>query len=177
MRKINWLDLAIAVVLLIYIILGFRDGLIKQLLTLLGLVISLVVAFYASGPVGTFILDMFSPVRNADAGSLVGTVIAFIIIFVLLQFTVRFVAEKMRMVNYIPLIGIFNMIGGVIVGLLKAFIFLFIIVAVLSILPYEVMGDVVANSALANLISSIFPEFLGEASDFIREHYTLIIER
>ena len=60
--------------------------------------------------------------------------IAFLLLFIACLFVVRLVARVAQAVNRVPVIGAINRMGGAAVGVVKAFLLLFAITAVISLL-------------------------------------------
>ncbi len=192
---INWLDISIVVILGLYIISGFRDGLIKQLVGLFGFVIAFFVALYASKPLGERISEVISsgssyagkesiePIADGLSGlsffvgmeTIIG-ILSFIVLFILLQVVVGIIASKLKFLNYIPLIGSLNILGGVGVGAIKGFVLVFLLITIISLLPHEYVGDAFENSRLALSLNEILPDIYIKAKSFFLEHYYLVVE-
>ena len=60
--------------------------------------------------------------------------IAFLLLFIACLFIVRLVARVAQAVNRVPILGAINRMGGAAVGVVKAFLLLFVITAVISLL-------------------------------------------
>ena len=192
---INWLDIIILFIFAFCLIRGFRNGLLKQLVSLLGLVISFVLALYLSRPLGSRLAEMID-LNGGEAGEaaqlgelamegmdyLIGvepimSLISFVVLFIVLQFVTNFIAARLKLVNYIPLIGQLNMLGGLLLGLVKGFIYVFILINIISILPPEYLGEALHNSALAGYINQVFPNLMASLHEFFLEFYVEVMEQ
>ena len=117
----NWLDLILAAIIVIYIAAGYSQGLVRQLLGLFSTLIALVAAFYGSKILSGYVVEYLNPgtflpyleatgqlgagismeqVLNTLAG-----IISFVMLFILFMILMRFILQGMRAVNKIPVIG------------------------------------------------------------------------
>ena len=184
---INWLDLVVIIILALYVFLGLRDGFLKQAVSLFGFVISFIAALYLSRPLGAIVANLIRSGENqvaevaAGVEHLVGlesvlSVFVFFVLFIALQFVMKIVANKLKLVNYIPLVGQFNRLGGVLLGGLKGLIFVFILITIFSSLPPEYLGEALNESAFVNTFYSVFPNLLPYIEEFFLEHYQVLME-
>ncbi len=148
----NWLDIVIAIVLVIGILLGLKTGLIKMVVSLAGLILAIFLAgrFYvALAGVMTFI-----------PSEQVAKVVAYIIIFVVIMLIAALAAWLLTKIASAILLGWINRLTGAIVGLIVGAIFCGAILAIW--VKYTSMGaSVISASALGKFLLHTFPLVLG----------------
>ncbi|MFY9115444.1 MAG: CvpA family protein [Dethiobacteria bacterium] len=195
MIKINTLDFVIILILGLYLIGGFRDGLLKQIAGFIGYIAAFLGALYGSKPLGIMLTNIFSSgdtfigdsqieiINEGIPGfdfipgmNAIISVISFILLFIVLQILIGIIVRKMKIFNRVPLIGPLNILGGMAIGALKGLIFIFILIAVISLLPLDYVGDLVSGSKLAFSINQIIPDLFTKAKIFFLEHYHVIIK-
>lgn len=174
---------------------GFRDGLLKQLVGLFGFFIAFFVALYASKPLGAMISAVISsdndfagreaiePITDTLSGleffvgmeTIIG-ILSFIVLFIVLQVVVGIIAGKLKFLNYVPLVGMLNILGGVAIGAVKGLILVFILISVISLLPQDIVGGTFANSQFAAILNEALPEMYMRSKTFFLEHYYTVVE-
>jgi membrane protein required for colicin V production len=147
----NWLDIVIIVVLLGSAVGGFANGLIKSVLSLVGLIVGIVLAghYYASlAGYLTFISD-----QNT------ARIVAFIIIIVAVGIIASILAAIItKLVSAISL-GCLNRLGGAAFGIIIGGAF---IAAILSIwVKFAGGNSTISNSVMASLLVNKFPLVLS----------------
>lgn len=176
----------------LYIISGFRDGLLKQLVGLFGFIIAFFVATYASKPLGKIIYSIIfsdedyigrehiSPIAEGLSGldyfigmDSVISVFTFILLFIGLQIIISIFAGKLRIFNRIPIVGSFNILGGIILGALKGAVLAFILITVVSLLPQDYVGEALSRSFISQFLGNILPSLYVYLKTFFLEHYYL----
>lgn len=139
----NILDALIIIFLLVGALAGYRRGLIKQAVLLVGLIIVLVLSFYIRVPVSTFFYKNL-PFFNFDGifqgisvlNILLYEVIAFLIVFSILYLVLRIILKISGLIEKLLratiILGFFSRIGGMIVGAIESYVIVFIILFVFS---------------------------------------------
>lgn len=195
MIKINALDYIIILVMGLYLISGLLDGLLKQVAGVVGYAVSFLGALYGSKPLGAMLTDMLSSggvfVEDSTLGIIdegipgfdfipgmntIVSAVSFILLFVILQILIGIIVRKMKSFNRVPLIGPLNRLGGMGIGALKGLLFIFIVLAVVSLLPLEYLGDLVSGSKMATAINQVMPGFFERARIFFLEHYHVVVK-
>lgn len=162
----NILDAIIIVFLLIGALAGFRRGLIKQAVLLVGLIACLILSFYIRVPVSTF---MYKNLPFINFGGifqgisvlniLLYEVIAFLLVFSVLYLVLRVLLgisgliEKLLRATII--LGFFSRIGGMIVGAIESYVIIFIILFVANLPFLDIRG--LENSKFADKILTNTP--------------------
>ena len=139
----NIVDAVIIIVLLVGALAGFRRGLFKQAVLLLGLIFTLVLSFYLRVPVATFFYKNL-PLFNFDGvlhgisvlNILLYEVIAFLIVFSVLYLILRIILKISGLIEKLLratiILGFFSRIGGAIVGLIEGYVIVFVLLFVFS---------------------------------------------
>ena len=136
------LDAIIILFLLSGAVLGFKKGAIKSLVTLLGTIIVVVVAYYLKNPVANIIFD-YVPFLNF-AGSWEGLstlnillyeaiayVIVFVVLWTVLSLIIKLSGIIEKILNATIILGIPSKIIGAVLGFVEALVFGFLILFVL----------------------------------------------
>jgi uncharacterized membrane protein required for colicin V production len=140
---VNIVDAIIIIFLLVGALAGFRRGLIKQAVLLIGLIFTLVLSFYLRIPVATFFYKNL-PFFNFDGilhgmsvlNILLYEVIAFLIVFSILYLILRILLKISGLIERILratiILGFFSRIGGAIVGAIESYVIVFILAFIMS---------------------------------------------
>lgn len=181
----NILDIVIILILVMFAIIGFKKGAIKSIVSLVGIILVFIIAFYLKGTIGN-LLCKWLPFFNF-AGSIEGVItlnivmyqmIAFLIIYSLLYsiyIIIMKISGAVQKIIHMTIILILpsKMIGAVIT-LIEGYILIFIILLALLI-PLK-NTDIFIESNLANKIvyhSPIISKSAESVSKTINEVYEL----
>lgn len=146
----NWLDIILTVVLVIPAFMGLRMGIIKAVLSLVGLVVGVVMAGNLYKPVS----NIFSFINNEQ----VANVLAFALILVLVMVAAAFLARLLRTITKVVMLGWVDNIGGAVFGFLFGAIFWG---AILATWVKFFGSDLVTGSFLARFLLDYFPLVMG----------------
>lgn len=181
----NIVDAIIILVLLMGAVLGFKRGAIKTLVSFVGLVIALVLAFFLKNPVSTFMYE-YLPFFNFGGvfkgvsvlNILLYEVLAYFIVLSILFIGVRllgFVANIIeKALNFTIILGIPSKIIGIFVGFIETYIYVFIILYVLALPMFNI--GILNESTLKNRIlnsTPILSNTVGNTLDAFVEVYDL----
>ena len=158
----NWIDITIVVILILSMVMGFINGLVKEVASLAALILGIWGAIKFSSFTAAKLYDYFDM-----TGQYVG-VIAFIITFALIVVIIHFigiVADKI--VNAVSL-GFVNRILGIVFGLLKSVLIMSVFFVVLNVindkrsfLPKETIEQSIFFNPISDIAPVIFP-IIGE---------------
>ena len=158
----NWLDALIVVILILSLVMGFINGLVKEVASLAALVLGIWGAIKFSTFTAGKLYDYFD-----ITGRYVG-IIAFIITFALIVVIIHFVgilADKI--INYASL-GFINRILGIVFGFLKSILIMSVCFSILNaidskkhFLPRKTIEDSRLYSPISDIAPAIFP-VIGE---------------
>jgi len=146
----NWLDIIILIGLVLAAFSGFRTGLIKAVLTFVGLVVGVILA-------GNFYLPL-SERLGFISNPAIAKVVAFAIILVLVLIVAAIIAAVLKWTAEAVLLGWLNRLGGAVFGL----VFGAIIISAILAAWLKFFGPVpaIVDSGLAAFLLNIFPVIL-----------------
>jgi membrane protein required for colicin V production len=158
----NWIDAAIVIILILSMVMGFINGLVKEVASLAALILGIWGAIKFSGFTAAKLYDYFDM-----TGQYVG-IIAFIITFGIIVVVIHFIgilADKI--INAVSL-GFINRILGIVFGVLKSVLIMSVFFVVLNaidarrpFLPKERIEESMFYNPISDIAPLIFP-IIGE---------------
>ena len=159
----HWLDIILLIALVIPTFIGLKQGLIKAVLSLVGLIIGVVLAgnFYEQ------MAGVFGFIDNPN----VANVVAYVVILVVVLIIAAVAAKLLKTFIKAVMLGWVNNTGGAIFGFLVGMIFLGAIMATWE----KFFGpDMLAESFIAEFLLKKFPLVLGllpKEFDVVRDFF------
>jgi uncharacterized membrane protein required for colicin V production len=163
---VNILDVILIVLLLISIWRGYRQGLVGQLVRVVSLALSFVVAFLYYRQVAAKLAE-WVPLAKVDANSSLGQVVGFpfvqqvlynIAAFALLSLavglTVRFIGGFLNGAAQLPVLSLVNQLAGGAIAFVKSGLILFLILTVATLLPIPAVQQTLNESLLASYVAT-----------------------
>lgn len=151
----NWLDIALVVVLGWFAFSGLMTGLIREIFSLGGFLLGIILAAqYHQQLAATPIMKL---IENPE----VARVVAFIAIFLGVGLAAHFVAYLFDQILSFLFLGWANHLGGAAFGLLKGAIILEVALQVAPRLPFLSLGTTVAESGVAQVLIGLVPGLWG----------------
>jgi membrane protein required for colicin V production len=147
----NWLDIVIAIFILISVIGGLKQGIIKMALSIIGLIVGVVLAGKYSGALGDKLTFISDP-NIAGTVAFVFIVIAVMIVAMILAFILRKIAATL-------LLGWIDKLGGAVLGLFMGMIFAGAILTMY--MKFFGSSGVVTDSWMAGFLLDKFPIVMG----------------
>ena len=179
----NVFDIGIILVLLMFVIVGFKNGVMKELAQLIGIILVFIVSYFLKGIVGNLLctylpfFEFYGPIKGISSiNILLYQGLAFLLVFgILLTFYIIIlkigkVLEKI--VDLTIILWLPSKLLGALVSLIKGYLVLFVIL-VLFIIPFGGY-DIINESKLTNTI--VYKTPILSSSNFtnsIREVYEL----
>ena len=158
----NWIDTAIVVILIIALVMGFINGLVKEVASLAALILGIWGAIKFSAFTAEKLYDFFDM-----TGKYVG-IIAFIITFALIVVVIHFIGILADKIVKAAALGFVNRILGVVFGVLKSVMIMSVLFAVLNaiddhrpFLPKETIEKSIFYNPISDIAPAIFP-IIGE---------------
>ncbi len=169
----NVLDIGIILILLMFGIVGLKQGVIRELFAFIGIVLIFYISFFLSGYVGDILCKTlpFIEFQGTWEGLsainlLLYQVIAFILVFSILlsiyEIILKLSNVLQKMVNLTVILWLPSKILGFIVGMLKGYIIVFLVLLVL-IIPFG-NNSIFESSKFANNIVYKTPILSGSIS-------------
>ncbi|NLA49331.1 MAG: CvpA family protein [Bacteroidales bacterium] len=160
----NWIDLIIVIVIIIAIIRGFTDGLIKEVTALAALILGIWGAVRFSSFTAGKLYEWFDM-----TGQFVG-IMAFLITFGVIMIIIHFIGIIVDKIMDAVSLGFVNRLLGMLFGFLKSVLIMSVIFVILnaidgikSFLPKQTIANSRFYIPIADVAPMIFP-VLGEGS-------------
>ncbi len=187
MIMMNWLDIFLIAVFFLHMISGLFRGLIKQLFDIFGFFLIIIVSLWGSRIFSRVLAEYINPediiphheiieslgveVAFEAAPQLIAGVLTFLVLFLFLSVVFRLFSGGFRWVNRIPVIGFFNRVGGGVLGALVGVVFVYIIIAALSLVPLKLFMDAVENSDIVFIADHYITPIAIELRDLLLDYY------
>jgi membrane protein required for colicin V production len=154
----NWIDLIIVVLLILSVLRGFTDGFVKEVASLLALVLGIWGAIKFSTFTAARLYDWFDM-----TGQYVG-IISFLVTFLIIVVIIHFVGTLAdKMIEAIS-IGFLNRLLGMVFGLIKNVLILSVIFTILNVmdvkhpfLPKAKIEESKFYMPISDIVPAIFP--------------------
>ena len=160
----NWIDLIIVVLVILAVIKGFTDGFVKEVASLLALVLGIWGAIKFS----SFTADKLN-VWFDMTGNYTG-IVAFLVTFIVIVIVIHFIGSLADKVVDAVSLGFLNRILGMVFGVIKTVLILSVFFTILNafdshrpFLPKQKINDSKFYNPIADIAPSIFP-VLGEGN-------------
>jgi len=183
----TWFDIFLVAVFFLHLISGLFRGFIKQLFDIFGFVLIIIVSLWGSRAFSYILADYINPedivphhelieslgidVAFEAAPQLIAGVLTFLVLFLFLSLIFRLFSGGFRWVNRIPVIGFFNRVGGSVLGALVGAVFVYIIIAGVSLIPLQFFMDAVENSEVVFFADHYITPIAIELRDLIFDYY------
>ena len=146
----NWVDVVILVLIAGFTYSAFQSGLIREVVTIIGAVLAVALA-------GLFYMDLAPDVEVAVKDEQMAEIVAFVMIFGATVLGAQLVALLLKQASSLLMLGLFDSLGGAIIGLAKAFIFIEIALIAAITFPSLKLADSIEASELAPLFLDVLP--------------------
>lgn len=187
MTTISWFDILLLVILLLHIINGLSRGLVKQLFDVFGFLVIIGLSFWGGRLFSDSLAGFINPediIPHHDviqqlgvdlalekAPQLVAGVIAFLAIFLILSIAFRLFSSGFRWVNRVPVIGFLNRIGGAVLGAAIGTLFVYIIIAAVSLIPLPLFAEALDNSEVVFVTDHYLTPAAEELKSLVINYY------
>lgn len=172
----NVIDAIIILFLLMGAVVGFKKGVIKSVVSFVGMILVLVLSFTLKNPLSVF-LYTYLPFFNVGItvlNILIYEAIAFLILFLLFSSILRIIIKITGIVEtllkFTIILGIPSKILGAIFGFLEMYLFIF--VALFLLAQFNVQNSLITDSKMADFILGKTPV----VSSVLDETYTAVKE-
>ncbi|MBB6448292.1 putative membrane protein required for colicin V production [Geomicrobium halophilum] len=167
------LSLFIVLIFLANLFVGSRRGFVLQFFHLISFFGALIVAFLFFNPVAEYLRlwvpypnfldgnngDMFISAFNFESVYYNG--IAFAILFFATRILLHIIASMLDFVSHLPILRTVNRLLGAVLGLVEAYLIVFVLLIVASFLPFATVQEMIANSTIARFMIEYTP-FLSQ---------------
>ena len=151
-----YINLILLVLYLIGIIVGYKNGLILQIIDLLFNVVALFIAYFVSPILAAhFPLVKLDEVYTAlNINALIDMLIYIVIVFIILKIIYLIIKPLFAFVSKIPLLGFINRIGGALMGVVNATIIVLLFCMLLN-MPVFKNGNEIKNGTYLKVVDSL----------------------
>jgi membrane protein required for colicin V production len=159
----NWLDIVILVCLVVPVFIGLKIGLIKAVLSLVGLIIGVVLASNLYKPLA----NIMSFISNEN----IANIIAFIVILLAVMVAATIVVRLLKFIASVTMLGWVDHLGGAVFGFLLGTI---LWSALLATWVKFFDTDLIKEAFIAGILLDKFPLILGllpSEFDVIRDFF------
>ncbi len=161
----NWIDIAIIIIIAFFVISAYSAGLIRELVTLVSVVAGVIVA-------GLFYDDMARDVLVFIDDEDTARIIGFLVLLGAVYLAGQLVAVMLKQVAALLLLGWADRMGGALFGILKGLIVVEVILILLVTFPQFGLDDAIDGSTLgsvfldaASVLLIILPDEFERAVD------------
>lgn len=145
--SINFFDVAIVLMFLLFLVVGWKNGVIKELFSFLGIIIVFILSFWLKGLVGNILCTVLPFFKFGgyikglvSLNILIYHTVAFVLLFALFLGLYRLILKAsnflQKVINYTIIFKIPSKIAGAIIGLIEGWIIVFAMLVVL-IVPFK----------------------------------------
>ena len=155
---VNFLDLIIGLPIVLLAISGFRNGFIKEVASLVALVLGLYFAIYFSDVVADWLLQYF------DIGHRWLFIVAFILTFIVVVLLVSLIGKLLSNIASLAALGFLNRFMGLVFGVLKGIVIMSALIMLFEMIDSKasiLKKDVKEGSLLYKPVESVIPFILG----------------
>lgn len=187
----NKVDLIILLVILLFMLVGYRRGLIKTIFSVIGYFIItyfsillapvlskiLIINFEIDKTLLNFVTNnekFFSIISDEILQNIVGrivNVIAFVILFIVLKLIFHLIVSVLNNIANLPILSTVNKLGGLLLGTLEGIVIIYLIILMVNWIPTEYCNNLsilVDNSFLGSSINYYVPEVAIEVISMIK---------
>jgi len=140
----NWLDIAIVLIVTFFAVTAFFAGLIRELVTLVSAVVGVVVA-------GLFYDEMARDVLVFIDDEKAARVIGFLVLLGAIYLAGQLIAIMLKQVAAVLLLGWADRLGGALFGLLKGLVVVEVLLILFVTYPQLGLDDAIEDSSLASV--------------------------
>lgn len=138
------IDILIFVIILAFVIVGYKQGVVRELIQLIGVILMFYISYLIKNPVGNFLCSVFPFFKFTGSISglvtlniLMYQIIAFILVFSILLTLYMFILKiskiLQKVVNMTILLWWPSKVTGALVGFIEGYIFVFIALIILMV--------------------------------------------
>ncbi|ASS74596.1 hypothetical protein CIG75_06030 [Tumebacillus algifaecis] len=163
-------DLVIGAFLVVAALNGLRNGLVKQIISLVGVFVAFFMARSFTDSLAPVIarfvpMPTLAPdhplqlIPGLNLESQLHNGIAFIVLFLVIFFAIKLLGSALDMIAKLPGLSIMNRLAGLVLGAILGVVVAAVLVNVLALLPYEGLQAALDGSRLAQELLIKFPFF------------------
>jgi uncharacterized membrane protein required for colicin V production len=175
----NWLDLTLLAFMAVTAAMGWKRGIIRQLFDVAAFAGSYIVALLYSRPFVELLNNYFPLFRwlpdalnqptlfGVSLGEILIRLAGFLLLYLLVRFTLQLIGGMMHEVFSLPVLGIVNRVCGATLGILKGILLGLILVAVARLLGTPFWVQSLRESVLASYVMEVWPAVYEQMVHFL----------
>lgn len=166
----NYIDIIIGILLILSAIGGFKRGLVVEVASLAALILGIWGAIHFSGITTDLLIKYFD--LKTDYLNIISFVITFIVIVILVHIVGNVISNLVDTAG----LGIVNKLGGMVFGVLRAILFLSILLIVFDKIDEDVQiipENAKDNSSMYEPIKNVAPSIFPFIDDWYEKHKPL----
>lgn len=169
----NWLDILIILFLFLLSLLGFINGFLRKIFSLIGLIVGFILALKLAKPLSGFLISTF------NFPQVVGYIVSFLLVVIIIYILSIYLAKFFANLN--PATKIINKILGLLLGFFQGLILISIILYNLNFagLPEEtVKSQSLLYSKIIKIAPLVFDKIVSGLtnSSSLNDYYKKIVE-
>ena len=184
------IDIVILLLLVMFGVVGWKQGVIKEAVQFIGMIIILVISFIFKGELGNLFckwLPFFnfngSPIEgmttlNILLYQILGFVIIFTVLYAIYNIILKISGIFQKLVNWTIILLIPSKIGGLILGLLEGYVLIFVILLIITGLPASYTSNFTNSSLVKTIVykTPILSSASKDVTNSMKDVYELVDE-
>ena len=184
------IDIVIILLLVMFGVVGLKQGIIKEAVQLIGMIVILVIAFLFKGELGNIFckwLPFFnfngSPVEgmttlNILIYQVLGFVLIFTVLYAIYTIVLKLSGVFQKIVDWTIILLIPSKIGGLLIGLLEGYILLFVLLLIITGLPANYTSNFTNSSLVQTIVykTPILSSASKDVTNSMKDIYVLVDE-
>ena len=184
------IDIVIILLLIMFGVVGWKQGIIKEAVQLIGMIIILVIAFMFKGELGNIFckwLPFFnfngSPIEgmttlNILLYQVLGFVIIFTVLYAIYTIILKLSGVFQKILDWTIILLIPSKIGGLIIGLLEGYILLFVLLLIITGLPANYTSNFTNSDLVQTIVykTPILSSASKDVTNSMKDIYVLVDE-
>ncbi|HDK26669.1 MAG TPA: CvpA family protein [Candidatus Atribacteria bacterium] len=160
--SINWVDVSIMIILLLNMITGVRRGIIRGMITFIGIIAAIFLAIFWFKEIGEYIS------LHTTLSKEISNIIGFAVVFLGVYLTARIIGMFLKKVFSLLFISWIDALGGALFGLFKGSLIVGVILIIVTFIPLPVfISDQLEKSFLANRFAVMITIFYKYFEDWL----------
>ena len=184
------IDIVVLLLLVLFGVVGWKQGVIKEAVQFIGMIIILVISFIFKGELGNLFckwLPFFnfngSPIEgmttlNILLYQILGFVIIFTVLYAIYNIILKISGIFQKLVNWTIILLIPSKIGGLILGLLEGYVLIFVILLINTGLPASYTSNFTNSSLVKTIVykTPILSSASKDVTNSMKDVYELVDE-
>ena len=184
------IDIVVLLLLVMFGVVGWKQGVIKEAVQFIGMIIILVISFIFKGELGNLFckwLPFFnfngSPIEgmttlNILLYQILGFVIIFTVLYAIYNIILKISGIFQKLVNWTIILLIPSKLGGLILGLLEGYVLIFVILLIITGLPASYTSNFTNSSLVKTIVykTPILSSASKDVTNSMKDVYELVDE-